>query len=131
MPGPFQVACALHGLHLLYAVAAFLAHFTAFRAGGVLLVQHPGVLLLDQGLKTGAEKLTFRFREQLAYFHHRGRFAVLEDLVYDQVNPFIYFIVNHVSKFVLWILVNNASRESHDAPYSKPANSRRNRDARG
>jgi hypothetical protein len=78
-----------------------------------------------------ADAMAGQLGEQLAYFHHRGRFAVLEDLVYDQVNPFVYIIVNHVSKFVLWILVNNASRESHDAPYSKPANSRRNRDARG
>lgn len=47
MPRPFQAACALHGFHLLFAVASFLAHFAAFRTGGILLVQHAGVLLLN------------------------------------------------------------------------------------
>jgi hypothetical protein len=106
----------LHGLHLLFAVAAFLAHLAAFRAGSVFLVQHPGALLLDQGLKTGAEKFTFGFREQLAQFHYRGRFAVLKDLIYDKINPFVDFVVNHVSKFILWILIKNICRESHAAP---------------
>jgi hypothetical protein len=71
------------------------------------------VLLFVQGLKTGAEKLLFRFGKQLAEPHHRGLFTVLKDLIDNLVNPFVHFIMDHVLKFPFWILFKNASCKPH------------------